>query len=129
MCFSSKVQVKWNLLENFAFQNMWKKDKGWSLQKVFQFFWSGISKKALKFKTLGRFIKTKKMYMQYKTLELKTPIIRVCIPMQKKPHWFENLVFAQLVSCGFSVKVKSFVLQSLTLPETAVYKNINFEKE
>ena len=29
MCFSNKVQVKYNLLENFAFKNLWKRDKGW----------------------------------------------------------------------------------------------------
>ena len=33
--FSKKVQVKLNLLENFEFKNLWKKDEGWSLQKVF----------------------------------------------------------------------------------------------
>ena len=53
MVSSSKVQVKLNLFENFAFKNMWKKDKGWSLQKV-------ILKRALKFETLGRFIENKK---------------------------------------------------------------------
>ena len=36
MCFPNKVKVKYNLLENFAFKNLWKRDKDWSLQKVFQ---------------------------------------------------------------------------------------------
>ena len=40
----------------------------------------------------------------------------------KNIFWFENLVFVPLVCGGFSVGVKYFVLQSLTLPETAVYQ-------
>ena len=69
MYFSSKVQVKLNLLENFAFENLWKKDKGWSQQRV-------ILERALKFEALDRFIK-KKIYI-YKIF-----IGHVCIPMQK----------------------------------------------
>ena len=70
MYFSSKVQVKLNLLENFAFENLWKKDKGWSQQRV-------ILERALKFEALDRFIKKKYIYI-YKFF-----IGHVCIPMQK----------------------------------------------
>ena len=45
--------VKLNLLKNFAFKNLCKKDKGWSLQKV-------LFKRALKFEKLGRLLKAKK---------------------------------------------------------------------
>ena len=69
MYFSSKVQVKLNLLENFAFENLWKKDKGWSQQRV-------ILERALKFEALDRFIK-KNIYIY------KIYIGHVCIPMQK----------------------------------------------
>ena len=33
--FSKKFQVKLNLLENYEFKSLRKKDQGWSLQKVF----------------------------------------------------------------------------------------------
>ena len=29
MCFSNKIQVKYSLLKNFAFKNLWKRDKGY----------------------------------------------------------------------------------------------------
>ena len=59
ICFSRKFQVKLNLLENFAFINLAKKDKGCSLQKL-------ILKRASNFETLGTFIKNKKMYIKLK---------------------------------------------------------------
>ena len=71
MYFSSKVQVKLNLLENFAFENLWKKDKGWSQQRV-------ILERALKFEALDRFIKKNIYIYIYKIF-----IGHVCIPMQK----------------------------------------------
>ena len=49
--------------ENFTFKNLWKKDKGWSLQKTFQFYRLGILKRAWKlekFETPGRFIEKQK---------------------------------------------------------------------
>ena len=67
--YLSKVQVKLNLLENLAFENLWKKDKGWSLQRV-------VLERALKFEILDRFTKNKKNL--YKIF-----IGHVCIPMQK----------------------------------------------
>ena len=45
MCFSNKVQVKHSLPENFSIKNLWKRDKGFSLQKVFR--WPDIKKKGL----------------------------------------------------------------------------------
>ena len=41
------VQVKYNLLENFAFKNLWKREKGLSLQKFFQIFFIRYLKKGL----------------------------------------------------------------------------------
>ena len=73
MYFSSKVQVKLNLLENFAFENLWKKDKGWSQQRV-------ILERALKFEALDRFIKK---YIYIYIYIYKIFIGHVCIPMQK----------------------------------------------
>ena len=43
----------------------------------------------------------------------------------KNIYWFKNLVFTPLICCGFSIRVKYFVLQSLASPETAVYKKAN----
>ena len=56
--------VKLNLLKNFAFKNLRKKDKGWSLQKV-------LFKRALKFEKLGRLLKAKKVYIQHIAFGLK----------------------------------------------------------
>lgn len=56
--------VKLNLLKNFAFKNLCKKDKGWSLQKV-------LFKRALKFEKLGRLLKAKKVYIQHIAFGLK----------------------------------------------------------
>ena len=68
MCFSNKAQVKYNQLENFPFKNMGKRGKDWSLRKNFQFFWPDILRKGLiKFEAQGRFIKNKKVFIQYKT--------------------------------------------------------------
>ena len=50
MYFSNKVQVKLNLLENFTFKNLWKKDRDW----FFDFFRPSILKRALEI-----------MYIQY----------------------------------------------------------------
>lgn len=56
--------VKLNLLKNFSFKNLCKKDKGWSLQKV-------LFKRALKFEKLGRLLKAKKVYIQHIAFGLK----------------------------------------------------------
>ena len=56
--------VKLNLLKNFAFKNLCKKDKGWSLQKV-------LFKRALKFEKLGRLLKAKKVYIQHIAFGIK----------------------------------------------------------
>ena len=50
------------------------------------------------------------MHIQYITLGLT-----------KNMYWFKELVFAPLRYCGFSARVKSFVLQNLKLAETRVF--------
>ena len=42
MCFSNKVQVKLNLLENFAFKNLRKKEKKLVLAKRFSMFFDKV---------------------------------------------------------------------------------------
>ena len=82
MCFSNNVQVKYNLLENFALK-ICERETGWFLQKIFQFFDQIFLKKGLR-SLKHRKIETKKMFIQYKTLILTNiPIIHVSILMQK----------------------------------------------
>ena len=50
--------VKLNLLKNFAFKTLCKKDKGWSLQKF-------LFKRALKFEKRGRLLTAKRVYIQH----------------------------------------------------------------
>ena len=75
MCFSNKVQVKYNLLENFAFKNLWKRDKGWP----------DILKKGLwSLKYREDLLKTKRYLYRIRLRGLiNILIIRVCILMQK----------------------------------------------
>ena len=62
----------WKTLHLKIHERQRKKDKGSYLQKV-------ILKRALKFQTLGSFIKNKKIYIQYIALGIKIFVIHVCI--------------------------------------------------
>ena len=46
----------------------------------------------------------------------------------KNIYWFEKLASALLECCGFSVVVKSLVLQWLTSEEAAIHKKYQFQE-